>query len=135
MTPEVLRFLSITQIWAINQTSRRPISHDFYTVDRGAKKLVVSLYDAQVAADEDEFARPFRLVAENFTDTFAHLLLHFVGVFGGFFAFEAVAYRCRCAFIPAFCYCISSEVIRFGRARCAYHRDALKLRTRTEVRC
>ncbi len=74
--------------------------------------MIVSLHDAQVAADEDKFARPFCLVAEDFADAFAHLLLHFVGAFSGFFASEAVAYRCRCAFIPAFCFVIPL-VVRF----------------------
>lgn len=53
--------------------------------------MIVSLDDAEVAADEDEFAGPFGFVAEDFADAFAHFLLHFVGAFGGFFAFEAVA--------------------------------------------
>ena len=53
--------------------------------------MIVSLHDAQVAADEDEFARPFGLVTEDFADAFAHLLLHFVGAFSGFFALEAMA--------------------------------------------
>ena len=74
--------------------------------------MVVSLYDAQVAADEDEFARPFGFVAEDFADAFAHLLLHFVRAFSGFFALEAVAYRCRCAFVSAFC-CVISLVVRY----------------------
>ena len=74
--------------------------------------MIVSLHDAQVAADEDEFARPFCLVAENFADAFAHLLLHFVGAFSGFFASEAVAYRCRRAFISAF-YFVIPLVMRF----------------------
>lgn len=77
--------------------------------------MIVSLYDTQVAADEDEFARPFCLVAEDFADAFAHLLLHFVGAFSSFFALEAVAYRCRCAFISAFCYIIPLVVRYFNR--------------------
>ena len=76
--------------------------------------MIVSLHDPQVAADENEFAWPFCLVAEDFADACAHLLLHFVGSFGSFFALEAVAYRCRCAFISAFCFVISLVVRYFN---------------------
>lgn len=71
----------IAEIWAIDQRSRRPVTHDFDAVDWRSEILVVSLHDSHVPPNEDELSRPFLLVRQYISDPFAHLLLHLVRSF------------------------------------------------------
>ncbi len=90
MPPEIHRLLAQAEIRAVDQTPRGPVAGDFDAVDRGAEELVVLLHDAQVAADEDEFLRPFLLVAEDVPHALAHLLLHLIRALSLLFAGEAL---------------------------------------------
>ena len=73
--------LAPAKICVFGEGSRCPVAGDLDPVDGGAEVLVVSLHDAHVPADEDEFAGPFLLVAEDLFDASAHCLLHLVLTF------------------------------------------------------
>ena len=63
MTTEVSYLLEQWQIGRIDKSPRSPETRQLKAIDRRTHVLVVSLDDAQIAADEDELSRPFSLVA------------------------------------------------------------------------
>ena len=90
MPSPILEFLRISEGWVVDETAGCPVASYFDAVDGGTEELVIALYDAEVAAYEDELFGPFRFVAEHLADAPAHFLLHFEMAFLELFACEAL---------------------------------------------
>jgi len=65
------------EILIINQTSTSPRPSHLDAVDRTAQELVIALYNAHVAAYEEEFPREVRFIGEDVTNTLTHAFLDF----------------------------------------------------------
>ena len=82
----ILPTLYQRQIRIFGESSTCPLTGAFDSVDGATEELIVSLDDAHVSTDEDEFARKGLLVREDGAEAFTHGFLHFVLLFA-FFAF------------------------------------------------
>lgn len=78
MATKVPQLLRCRQVRRLDKRAGRPSSGNLDAVDGRAQELVVGLNDAKVAANEDQWAGPFGLIAEYVTNCFAGSLLHFV---------------------------------------------------------
>lgn len=67
------------KVAVLGEGSRGPQTRDLDAVDGRAEELVVALDDAQVAADEEQVARPLGVVAQDLLDAGTHADLHLVG--------------------------------------------------------
>ena len=64
------------QIWTLYERPRSPRARNLDAVHRRAEELVVSLHDPKIPSQKDQLLGPLGLVAEDFPDALAHLLLH-----------------------------------------------------------